>query len=149
MSCYISTFQKPLPLRDGFLRILRRWPIMIEFDGKVFFVVGLVKNNFFYQWIQVLGSAHEAKNYSYTVVYKGQKNSSTPTLSQADQPMLSIDETANSIIENGKCLGICLKYFKKNFLDEISRFHFDVKIRNMKEEFKDENVESGVSDTDE
>ena len=70
-------------------------------------------------------------------------------MSQADQPMLSIDETANSIIENGKCLGIYLKYFKNNFVDENSRFHFDVKIRNMKEEFKDENVESGVSDTDE
>ena len=83
------------------------------------------------------------------MVYKGQKNSSTPTLSQADQPMLSIDETANSIIENGKCLGISLKYFKNNFVDEDSRFLFDVKIRNMKEEFKDENVESGVSDTDE
>jgi len=34
-------------------------------------------------------------------------------------------------------------------MGEDSKISFDVKIRNLKEEVKDENVESGVSDTDE
>ena len=63
--------------------------------------------------------------------------------------MISVDETSDSIIANGKALGICFKYFKANFMNEDDEFFYDVTIRNLKEEVKDENVESGVSDVDE
>ena len=63
--------------------------------------------------------------------------------------MISIDETSDSIIANGKAFGICLKYFKANFINEDDKFFYDVTIRNLKKEVKDENVESGVSDVDE
>jgi len=122
-------------------------PSKIEMDGKVFFVIGIQKDNIFYHWMQLLGCHNDAKNYSYTLEYKSQK-SSEAILSHTN-PMLSIDETSDSIIESGKCVGVSCKYFRNNFMDEDSKISFDVKIRNLKEEVKDENVESGVSDTDE
>ena len=120
-------------------------PIEIEIDGNVFCVVGILKNDIFYHWIQFFGSSHEAKNYSYTLEYKGQQPSAT--LPHSNQ-MISVDETSDSIIANGKALGVCLKYFKANFIKD-DEFFYDITIRNLKEEVKDEKVESGVSDVDE
>ena len=70
------------------------------------------------------------------------------TNSFSDQ-VVSIDETSVSIIENGNCLTISRKTFENKFLSKDDKFKFSVKIRNLKEEVKDENVESGVSDVDE
>ena len=38
------------------------------------------------------------------------------------------------------------KLFENHFLQEGGKFNFWLEIRNLKEEFKDENVESGVCD---
>ena len=70
------------------------------------------------------------------------------TCSFSDQ-VISIDETADSIIENVNCLVISRKLFENKFVLTDDTFKFSVKIRNLKEEAKDENVESGVSDVDE
>ena len=37
----------------------------------------------------------------------------------------------------------------KYFIDENRKYKYSVKIRNLKQEAKDENEESGISDTDE
>ena len=66
------------------------------------------------------------------------------TCSFSDQ-VVSIDET----IDNAECLAISRKLFEKQFLLQNDKFKFSIKIRNLKEEVKDENVESGVSDVDE
>jgi len=46
-------------------------------------------------------------------------------------------------------LAISRKLFENQFLLEGDKFKFSVKIKNLKEEVKDENIESGVSDVDE
>ena len=80
-----------------------------------------------------------------------------PTCSFSDQ-VVSIDETVDSIVENGNYFSITGKVLESKFLQEKPekekstykfRFKLSVKIRNLKEEVKDENVESGVSDIDE
>ena len=144
---YNYDLQKSLSCQALFNYMFGTTPSKIEMDGKVFFVIGIQKDNNLYHWIQLLGSSHEAEMYSYTLEYKNQK-SSEAILSHTN-PMLSIDETSDSIIESGKCVGVSCKYFRNNFMDEDSKISFDVEIRNLKEEVKDENVESGVSDTDE
>merc|ERR1712062_168161 len=96
-----------------------------------------------HHWIQIYGSPSEAKNYSYTLEYYNDTKTPKVALSITDQ-VVSIDETFDKIIEKGKCLAISRKLFEKRFLTE-----FSIEIRNLKEEFKDENVESGVSDVDE
>ena len=70
------------------------------------------------------------------------------TCSFSDQ-VVSIDETVDSVIENGNCFAISRKVLANKFIQECGRFKFSVKIRNLKEEVKDDNVESGVSDVDE
>ena len=63
-------------------------------------------------------------------------------------PVFAIDETRKSIKDSKKCLGIQFDAFKELFVDENYDYKISVTIRNMKEEAKDENVESGVSDND-
>ena len=63
--------------------------------------------------------------------------------------VISIDETSQKIKEENKYFGINLDSFEANFVDENNNFWWSVNIRNMKEEAKDENVESGISDNDE
>ena len=70
------------------------------------------------------------------------------TCSFSDQ-VVSIDETIDLVIDKPECLTISHKLFEKQFLLQNDKFKFSVKIRNLKEEVKYENVESGVSDVDE
>ena len=104
-------------------------------------------NGIFYHWIHFVGSPQEAKNFSYTLEYF-EKESDKIAFSQTSE-VFSIDKTADSIIENGKCLGASAKYFSSIIVQQSKRFDYNYIIRNLKEEAKDENVESGVSDVDE
>ena len=122
--------------------------VQITVDKTVFFSVMRIQDGVLHHWIQIYGSPSEAKNYSYTLEYYNDTKTPKVTLSFSDQ-VVSIDETFDKIIENGKCLAIPRKLFEKRFLTDENKFKFSIEIRNLKEEFKDENVESGVSDVDE
>ena len=132
----------------------RRMPLKIEIDGKVFFFVSTTSGNNILFWIQFLGTPIEAKNYSYTLEFKSQ-TSPTDTLFYNGQ-ISSVDENSGSIIQQQNCFGVWKHYFDKKFVfcddndeSKIHKFRVEIKIRNLKEEVKDDNVESGVSDTDE
>ena len=120
-------------------------PETIEVKNKIFFGVGKMQDGVFYHWIHFYGSPQEAKNYSYTLEYFN----SIGVICSYTAKVVSIDETADSIIENGNCFGISRKLFEKKFVSQNDDFKYYVTIRNLKEEVKDENVESGVSDVDE
>ena len=122
-------------------------PERVEIENKNFFISFKVKDGLFYHWVQFLGSPHEANNFSYTLEYF-EKESEKIAFSQTSN-VFSIDETVESILENGKCLGAPVKYFRSKILAKRGRFDFNYEIRNLKEEVKDDNVESGVSDVDE
>jgi len=117
-------------------------PIRFEMDGKVFFSIGQVEGETFYHWVYMIGSQFEANIYSYTLEYFGTSKSTCTYTGQ----VVPIDEPSHSIIKIGNCFGMSFKVFKHQFIDENFRFNYSVKIRNLKEEAKDENVESGVSD---
>ena len=121
-----------------------RLPERVEIENKTFFIIGKLKDGSFYHWIYFVGPIHEAKNFSNTVEYF-QKESDKIAFSQTSE-IFSVDETADSIIENGKCLGAPTKYFCSKVARESGRFDFTYEIRNLKEEAKDENVESGVDE---
>ena len=134
-----SPYQRPKPLK-------------IEIDGKVFFFVSTSSTSYDGPklfWMQFLGTPIEAKNYSYTLEFKSE-TSPTDTLFFNGQPF-SIDGTSG-----GNYFGVEKNYFGKKFVfvdpkdeSKIQKFRVEIKIRNLKEEVKDDNVESGVSDTDE
>ena len=123
-------------------------PKKITAENKIFFSVIQIKDGLLYHWVHFCGSPIEAKKYSYTLEYYNDTKTPKVTCTFTDQ-VVSIDETADSIIENGNCFTIFRKAFENKFLLKDDKFKFSVKIRNLKEEVKDENVESGVSDVDE
>ena len=123
-------------------------PKKIIAENKIFFSIIWINNGVLYHWIHFYGPPIEAKNYSYTLEYYNDTKTPKVTNSFSNQ-VISIDETASSIVEKANCLAISRKLFENQFLLEEDKFKFSVKIKNLKEEVKDENVESGVSDVDE
>ena len=120
----------------------------LEVNGIGTFIIGAkIQNGVFYHWIHFIGSSQEAQKFSYTFEYKNEEKIPHAHTFYSNQ-MVSIDETSDAIIENGNCFGIPKKLFYKHFVLENGRFEYGVKIRNLKEEAKDDNVESGVSDND-
>ena len=111
--------------------------------GAVFFSVGKIANDTVYQWLVFMGSSDEARNYSYNCsvtnitgqefIYKG----SVPTL----------DDKSDDIITSGSLLGIGINAAKRS-LNEEKELEVEFTIRNLKEEAKDDDMESGVSNDD-
>ena len=122
-------------------------PVKIANTSETFFIMLRVVDGTFYQWVHFLGSTIEAKNYVYTLEYIGTDDSERSNIYKAR--VVSIDETKDSIIENSNCLSMPFRSLKAHFVDQDRNFRFSLKIWNMKEEVKDENVESGISDDDE
>ena len=116
----------------------------IEGDTNYFFSTCHAKDGVFYQWIHLLGSPTEAKKYAYTFEYKDvtdpEKNMTYTG------KVVSIDEYRKTIQTNYNCFTANYGFFKAHFIENDRTFKYSLKIRNLKEEAKDENVESGISD---
>ena len=123
------------------------FPDLIEVESKAFLSclrLTLGSPEMLHHWIYFVGSPQEAKHYSYTLEYQNVEQTFKNTFVGQ---VISIDDTEDSIIENGNCLGISQRLFSSKFINE-GKVPI-VTIRNLKEEAKDENVESGISDNDE
>ena len=97
-----------------------------------------------YKWVYILGSPIEAKHYSYTLKLIGKE-----TKASFEGKVAAIDESFETLLTAGKCFAIPRKEFKAQFVNEDREFKYSLEIRNLKEEVKDENYESGISDNDE
>ena len=117
---------------------------MIEYETNLFFITSEAKNGIFYQWIHFLGSPTEAKKYAYTLEYKDVTESERNMIYTGK--VVSVDETWKTIQANYNCFSVAYGFFKAHFIDNDRTFMYSLKIRNLKEEAKDENVESGISD---
>ena len=62
--------------------------------------------------------------------------------------VFAVDETIESLYEAGKVCSFDHKIFQKQFKNEDGNYEYSLEIRNLKEEFKDENVDSGASETE-
>ena len=117
-------------------------PTQINAFGYNFFEVGIIRNNFLFRWIYVLGNPDEAKNFYYHVKVK--KGDTKEELNNFVQ--------VRSMIENHQEITNAFHAFfvpmvrVKEFMDENFKIELEYKIRNMKEEAKDDEVESGISD---
>ena len=92
----------------------------------------------------MLGSPNEAKHFSYTLKLFGSKTTHT-----VEGKVAPIDESFDALTNAGKCFAYPHNIFVAQFLDEEKKYEYSLKIRNLKEEAKDENYESGISDNDE
>ena len=139
----------------------RLWkPLKMEIDGKVFFIGAVLLkisksqksqklhlNPLYFHYVYMLGSPTEAKNFSYTFEYFGNEESKSSLVYTGQ--VLPTDEAfcGYMIHKHFKGLAISHEHLKSQFLID-NKLNFKVTIRNLKEEAKDENVESGVSDND-
>ena len=138
----------------------KEYPAMIEIESKTFLscVAGVAISQgspgspvvMIHHWIYFVGSPQEAKHYSYTLEYQNEEQTTKTTFVGQ---VISIDETTVSIIKNGNCFGISALLFSKFAKTDENNGRTlmptaNVTIRNLKEEAKDENVESGISDND-
>jgi len=132
----------------GFKEFRNFFPVYFDVNGGSFFSIAKVQKETFYQWIHFLGSPEEAKNYSYTLEFYGNNGASQRTNVYTNF-VIPIDEPSNAVVQSFNCFTMNYQAMAKQFIEEDGTHKYSVQIRNLKEEAKDDNVESGISDDDE
>jgi len=112
-------------------------------NGVDFYLVGEEEEGICYFWIYFHGSPLEAKNYAYTFTVKGQDGTKISFYGY----VIPLDEDSYVIIEK-KAVFTIKGEAMKSFGNEDSKLPIEVTIHALKEEAKDDDLESGVS-TDE
>ena len=119
-------------------------PVKFNLNNQTFLLLANSEDKVVYWWVSILGSPTEAKHFSYTLKFFGPKNTIT-----FEGPVAAIDESFDTLYDAGKCFATPHRAFVAQVLDDNAKFEYSLEIRNLKEEVKDENYESGVSDNDE
>jgi len=110
--------------------------------GKTFFEVGIIRNNIIYKWLYILALPHEAKHFFYRATVK------SPI---GEKVLISLDQAQSlfypyeDVIKNLQIM-IGYKTAKKLVMEGTNQVDYSVKIRNLKEEAKDDDEESGIED---
>ena len=103
-----------------------------------------------YYWVYMLGSPKEAKHFAYTLKFFGHDSKLS-----FEGKVASIDESFETLSAAGKYFSIPHKQFSAQFCggdkddEDIDVYEYSLEIKNLKEEAKDENYESGISDNEE
>ena len=107
----------------------------IEVFGKVFLSLTLIKDGTVYAWVQLLGSPSEAKDFVFSLEYKGARSTNAYFGEVA-----SIDETFISITSKGKCCTINSELFKTQYMvdnaENKAEYSCTVTIKKLDEETK-------------
>ena len=115
---------------------------MISTCGAVLFTSGYVKNETVYFWLNLLGSSDEAKKYACTSSIKNENGIEKFIYCGL---VHTLDKGYKDIISSGALLTIGVDAAKRSLNDE-KNLEVEITIRNLKEEAKDDDMESGVSD---
>ena len=108
-----------------------------------FFEVGVITDQFMFRWIYILGDPDVAKNFDYHVKIKHGR------FEQAFSGQVrSLSEHYNDITKSFKAFFVPIARVEE-FLVADSKLVLEYQIRNMKDEAKDDNEESGISDDNE
>ena len=121
-------------------------PIGIKIGSGVdFFLVGQIINGIAHFWLYVMASPLQAKKYAYTLSVIGKNGNTFITFNDYAKPL---DEGVDEIIENQLVFMIGTEAIKK-IRNENERLPVEITIRDLKEEAKDDDEESGVEDESE
>ena len=113
--------------------------------GAVFFIGAQCSKDSMCLWVTLMGSSDEAENYSSSISIENKigkkfnKFNFTGTVH-------NIDEKVDDIIASGSLLSIGFNTANRLLLTEKKDFRYEITIRNLKEEAKDDDNESGISD---
>ena len=103
------------------------FPAKVEAYGKVFIRTGVTRDGIFYEWVTLIGSPLEAKEFTFRLDYKG-SNSVFVYFGK----VASMDETLDSIIASGKCSCLGFEPFKNQFMKESTTHSSRVTIKKKK-----------------
>ena len=84
------------------------FPVKIEAFGRVFITTSMTRKGVYYQWVKLVGSASEAKDFVFSLECKGSKTTHTFMGDVA-----SIDDNiVKKVISSGTCVSFeCVLYF--------------------------------------
>ena len=111
--------------------------------NKTFFEVGIIRNNFIYKWIYVLALPDEAKNYYF---HAYMKNANGENVLAYYGQVRSMVESHEEVIGSQKCFIMGVQNAERFVKEGTNQVDFSLKIRNLKDEAKDEDEESGIDD---
>ena len=119
----------------------------INLFNATFYTVSVASESQVAIWVYILGDREEAKKYFYHISIK---NGITGQEISGFEQVCSIDEEKDDIIKNDKAFVNKTSKIRKFTIEcekqRKSYATFNVEIRNMKEEAKDSDEESGISD---
>ena len=122
-------------------KLLAYWFRKFEFNETILYLVGKNVKGILYFWVYIHGSHFEAQNYAYTLSVEG-KNGNKYSYYDQVKPL---DWPAADIISFPFALMIGIEVAKK-IRNEDQKWKIEVTIHALKEEAKDEDIESGVED---
>ena len=109
--------------------------------GAIFFFLGKIEKDTIYLWLVFMGSSDESKKYSYTCSISNQIGQTF----LYSGPVHTLDDNCCDIIAYGSLLTIAVSAAKRS-LNEEKQLECKITIKNLKEETKDDDMESGVSE---
>ena len=112
--------------------------------GAVFFTSAKIVEARFCFWVTFMGSSDEAENHSSSISIENKIGKEINKFNFTGA-VHTLDEKADDIIASGLLLSIGINAAKR-LLNEKKKLKVEITIRNLKEESKDEDIESGVSD---
>merc|ERR1712062_944302 len=130
---------------DASLKLQKLATTRIAAFDFTFFEVGIIYGHFMFRWIYIFADPDVAKNFHYQVIVK--INGGEVEMAFNNQ-VRSLSEHYNDITKSFKAFFMPIAKVKE-FLGDDSQMVLEYRIRNMKEEAKDDNQESGISDNDE
>jgi hypothetical protein len=114
----------------------------VSLNGAQFFCQMVLTNKRFNIWVYYYGSKEEAKSYNCTIKVYGSNNEEFIY----NGPPQSLDESKNEVIEAECGLMFSLGQAKRIVSD--GKMKYSIKISCPKEDARDEDVESGISDNE-
>jgi hypothetical protein len=140
-----SYFESAFVIREsGFTSTSQAWgPTKLVVNNAQFFRVMDKENDRFYIWIYYYGSKKEAKNYHCTIKVVGGDGEEYIY----NGPPRSLDESQDQIIQEENALILGVGQVKRIIVNK-KRLQCSVKISCPKDEAREEDVESGISDNE-
>ena len=119
------------------------WTWVIKETTMTFVNKVLSKDKLVRIWCYILGSPKEAEHFQYELKIKKEAGKETKFFGK----VRSINEDYKSFLESDDTFEMSHGMVKK-YLNEESNLEYTFNIRNLKEEAKDEDFESGIDDSD-
>ena len=110
---------------------------------RTFFDVSIIRNNTIYKWIYILALPDVAKHFQVQITVK---DANGKTVIDYPEQVRSVAECHDFIIENENCFTLSVKKAKRFAMKDTNQVDYTIKIRNLKDEAKDEDEEYGIDD---